>query len=388
MDSKRTSDSNSASPPSAGRLSRLQALLLADPDNHRLARECTDLALACGDYDFVLQRTEKILSTTPDELTARFDRASALIGKRHYADAIAILRDIVAQRPDITAAALNLGLCHYRLAQYTEALAPLEAVYASGDRSAGLLRLLVSTCHHLGLMEKAVTLAKANPQPAMKDAMLAGVYAIAFLDSKVPREASRWAARALAADPDSIDGLTVGATLDAARMLVVHAREKYERVLELSPENGRAWIGLGTLALLERDLPRAQTLLARGAEFMPGHVGSWHVLAWAYLLGGDLEKAEQILEKSVQMDRNFAEAHGGLAAVAALRGDRAAAERGIDVALRLDPKCLSAQFARSVLMSRSGDVDGGKELIRTTVAKLSPADGSLLSRVIEDATRH
>ena len=98
--------------------------------------------------------------------------------------------------------------------------------------------------------------------------------------------------------------------------------------MELAPEIGRAWVGLGTLALLERDLPRAQTLLARGAEFMPGHVGSWHVLAWAYLLGGDLEKAAQILEKSVQMDRNFAEAHGGLAAVAALRGDRTAAERG------------------------------------------------------------
>ena len=379
----------SATPtPSATRLTRLQALLLTDPNNPRLARECTDLALATGDYDFVLQRTKKILAATPDDPTAQFDRASALIGKRKYVDAIAILRDFVARCPDVGPAALNLGLCHYRLTQYTEALAPLEAAYASGDRSAGLLRLLVSTCHHLGLMEKALTLAKANAQPAMKDALLAGVYAIAFLDAKVPREASRWATRALVADPNSIDGLTVGATLDAARMLVVHAREKYERVLELSPENGRAWIGLGTLALLERDLPRAQTLLARGTEYMPGHVGSWHVLAWSYLLGGDLDKAAQILEKSVQMDRNFAEAHGGLAAVAALRGDRAAAERGIDVALRLDPKCLSAQFARSVLMSRSGDVDGGKELIRTTVAKLSPADGSLLSRVIEDATRH
>lgn len=388
MDPKRTSDSNCANSPSADRLGRLQALLRADPSNQRLARECVDLALACGDYDFVLQRTQRVLSGSPQDVSASFDRASALIGKREYTDAIAVLREIVAQHPDIVAASMNLGLCHYRLAQYTEALSPLEAAYASGDRSAGLLRLLVSTCHHLGLMEKAIALAKANPQPAAKDAKLAGVYAIVFLDANLPKEAARWAAKALAADPDSIDGLTVQATLDEARMLVAHAREKYERVLQLAPENGRAWVGLGTLALLERDLPRARSLLARGVELMPRHVGSWQVLAWAHLLAGDLDDAAQILEKSVRIERNFAETHGGLAAVAALRGDREAAERGIEVALRLDPKCLSAQFARSVLLARSGDAAGGKELIRETMSSRSPADGSLLSRIIEEATRH
>jgi tetratricopeptide (TPR) repeat protein len=388
MDPKRMSDSNGTASPSTDRLGRLQALLLADPDNQRLARDCIDLALASGDYDFVLQHTQKILSGSPQDVTASFDRASALIGKRQFAQAIGVLQGIVARHPDISAASMNLGLCHYRLAQYSDALAPLEAVYAGGDRSAGLLRLLVSTCHHLGRMEKAVELVKANPQPATKDAKLAGVYAIAYLDSNLPKEAARWAAKALTLEPDSIDGLTVQATLDAARMLVVHAREKYERVAQLAPENGRAWVGLGTLALLERDFARARSLLVRGTELMPGHVGSWHVLAWAYLLSGDLDHAAQILEKSAQIERNFAETHGGLAAVAALRGDREAAERGIEVALRLDPKCVSAQFARSVLLSRAGNPDGGKQLIRDTMASLSPADGSLLSRVIEDAIRH
>ena len=388
MDPKRTSDSNGANSSSADRLGRLRALLRADPDNQRLARECVDLSLACGDYDFVLEHTQKVLSDTPRELTASFDRASALIGKREYADAIVLLREVAAKQPEISAASMNLGLCHYRLAQYAEALAPLEAAYASGERSAGLLRLLVSTAHHLGLMEKAIALAKANPQLAAKDPKLAGVYAIAYLDANQPKDAARWAAKALAVDPDSIDGLTVQATLDAARMLVVHAREKYERVLQLAPENGRAWVGLGTLALLDRDLPKARSLLARGTELMPGHVGSWHVLAWVYLLDGDLDSAAQILEKSAQTERNFAETHGGLAAIAALRGEREAAERGIETALRLDPKCLSAQFARSVLLSRSGNAAGGHQLIRDTLSNLSPGDGSLLSRIIEDATRH
>jgi hypothetical protein len=85
------------------------------------------------------------------------------------------------------------------------------------------------------------------------------------------------------------------------------------------------------------------------------------------------------------LNRNFAETHGGLASIAALRGDREGAERGIEVGLRLDPACLSAQFARSVLISRAGDPAAGNRLIKQTLAKLSPGDGGLLSRVIEQA---
>ena len=120
---------------------------------------------------------------------------------------------------------------------------------------------------------------------------------------------------------------------------------------------------------------------------MPTHVGSWLVLAWVHLFSRELESAEQVLHKAEQIDRNFSEVQGALAAVAALRGDVQGAQRGIEVALRLDPKCLSAQFARSVLISRSGDPERGRELIRKTVSGLSPGDGSLLSRVLEEAAK-
>jgi len=85
------------------------------------------------------------------------------------------------------------------------------------------------------------------------------------------------------------------------------------------------------------------------------------------------------------LDRNFAETHGGLASVAALRGETAAAERGIKVALGLNSGCLSAQFARSVLMARSGDAAGAAQLIKGKLRALAPNDDSLLSRTIEAA---
>ena len=118
---------------------------------------------------------------------------------------------------------------------------------------------------------------------------------------------------------------------------------------------------------------------------MPGHVGSWHVLAWTHLISGDLGAAQKLFEHSLALNRNFAETHGGLASVAALRGDTAAAERAIKLALGLDPACLSAQFARSILIARAGDTAGASRLIKEKVSTLSPGDGSLLSRTIEEA---
>jgi tetratricopeptide (TPR) repeat protein len=385
MDTSHTTGGNRNDPAALERLRRLQTLLRADPGNEPLARECMERALACGDYDFVLEQADQTLARSPEDLVARFNRATALMGKRDYESAIVVLREIAAGHSELTAAQINLGLCHYCLGQHAQARAPLESAYQAGDRSAQLLHLLVSTYHHLGLLKEAIAVAEANPQAASADAGAAGVYALAYLDAGLPQPAARWAARALKADPDCVDGLIVQATLEAARMHVAHARDSYERVLQLAPENARALIGLGTLALLARDLARARSLLERGVARMPRHVGSWHVLAWARLVSGDLAGAEQALEASAQIDRNFAETHGGLASIAALRGERDKAERGIETALRLDPRCLSAQFARSVLMSRAGDAAGGRQLIRETLSRLSPGDGSLLSRVIEEA---
>jgi tetratricopeptide (TPR) repeat protein len=354
----------------------------ADPGNQRLARDCADLALRCGDYGLALEQLDVLLAASPGDLRARFDRATALIGKRDYPAAIDSLRAIVRENPSLTAARINLGLCHYCRAEYAEARGALDPAYAAGDRSTDLLRLLVSTYHHLGLMSEAVSLADSNTQAASADQAVAGVFALVYLDTNQASKAAKWSQKALAANPNSVDGLTVQATLNAARMLTAHAQEQYERVLQLAPHNGRAWIGIGTLALMRRDLPRARELLARGVELMPQHVGSWHVLAWSHLVSGDLNSADAAFQRALAINRNFAETHGGIASLAALRGDTAAAERGIELALGLDPDCLSAQFARSVLISRAGDPAAGARLVKQTLMKLSPADGSLLSRVI------
>jgi tetratricopeptide (TPR) repeat protein len=373
---------------SLDRFQKLKSLYLLDPGNPRLARDCVDAALRAGAYDFVLERSDRALAAAPADLHALFDRASALIGLREYRAAIDTLRAVLERQPGLVAALLNLGLCHYRLQEYIEARSALDAAYAAGDRSASLLTLLVSTYHHLGEIDDAFELCEANPQPSGADSVLAGIYALVYLDYEEAAKAGEWAARALAGNARSIDGLVVDGTLNIARANLDKAHQQFDTVLEIAPATARAFIGLGTLALLENDLPRARAHLQRGVELMPGHVGSWQVLAWAHLLSNDLDAAESALRSALEVDRNFAETHGGLASIAALRGQREEAQKLIEVALRLDPQCLSAQFARSVLIGLAGKPDEARRLILRTAAGLASGDGSVLSRVIQHAAGH
>lgn len=364
------------------RLGNLRQMLQLDPENATLRRRYVDVAMSLGRSDLAAQEIESCLQRHPGDAQMLFQLASLLIANGDHTAALeklARLREAGVQDPAID---FNAGLCHYCLGEYELARALLEACRQSGMRSAGLLRLLVSSCHHLGRLDEAVRIAGENEAIAANDAALAGVYALLYLDSNDAARAARWAQAALQLDPKSLDGRVTQATLLTARMQTGAARQMLEDVLEDSPSTGRAWIGLGALDLLDRNIEAAKQRLARGLELMPGHVGSWHVLAWAHLMSGALQAAERNFNRALELDRNFAETHGGLASVYALRGDRAPAQRLIETALKLDRDCLSARFARAVLQAPEGRPDQMFEAVQDAVSIVSAPDGSALSRLL------
>lgn len=353
------------------RLRSLEAFLEADPANPQLFKQCAALATELQAFDVLARIAEARLRGQPEDSLAASARAQAWIAAREYQRAADILEQFVRRPAADAALQQDLGLCYFCLGEYERAKPPLESAYRAGPPSSGLLRLLVSTYHHLGCLAEAVAIADANAEPALSDAALSGTYALLYLDTSRPTDAARWATAALALDRECIDALTVEGTLSLASGTPDQARGCFAHVLARAPQTGRAWIGLGTIALLQQDFPRALEHLNRGVQLMPRHVGSWHVLAWTYLLAGDLPNAEEAFQEALALDRNFAETHGGLAAVAALRGDAAAAKRGLETALRLDPACLSAQFTRSVLAGRGGDARQAREIVLIALSRLT-----------------
>lgn len=364
------------------KLGRLQKLLQADPTNVPLRRQCVDLATEAGKFEIIVQLADTMLAARPSDAGALFDKATGLIGQRSYRQALEVLRQVEAPAASDSAVQMNMALCCYCLGDFESAKRYLDACYTGGLRAPGMLRMLVSACHHLGLMDEALSIARENEAAAGTDAALAGVYALLYLDADDVVRASKWAKTALQLNPKSVDGRVTEATLLTARMQTDRARELLEGVVDDAPATGRAWIGLGMLALLGKQIDEAKQHLRRGLELMPGHVGSWHVLGWAQLVSGELNPAESTFQHALELDRNFAETHGALATLAAVRGEIQHANALIEVALRLDRECLAARFAQAVLTGRSGNPALAQSLVLDIVGGLAAKDGSALSKVL------
>ena len=373
-------------------LNTLRNLLREDARNPVLLRHCARLALELSDSAEALEFATAAARLTPNDPEARFHQSSALIGLGRYAEAVSLLTTLRGYAVAQPAIDTNLVLCYYALGDYAAARPVLDALIASGSPSADVVRLTVSTLHHLGDLSSALAVADAHAELGTRDGAVAGVYALVYLDDGQAARAARYARHALAANSASIEGLTVEATLKLVKLETASAEQQFRYALTLMPSNGRAWVGLGTIALLAQDLPRATECLERGVAVMPSHVGSWQVLGWAHLLAGNLDAAERMFAHALEMDRNFAEAHGSMASIHALRGRAAEARKEIQVAERLDPKGLAARFAEAVLLGRAGDPEAGRALILQTASSLAPLLGGRAVRLLAKAgaapTRH
>lgn len=364
------------------RLGRLQQMLQTDPANAVLRQQCVELATQAGKFDVVVRLADAALDAHPADAAALFDKATGLIGQRAYREALEVLQRLQPPAGMDGAVLANMGLCCFCLGDFESAKRHLDQCYAAGTRSPGLLRLLVSSCHHIGALDEAVRIAGENEAAAAGDAALAGVYALLYLDADDAARASKWAKTALRLNPRSVDGRVTEATLLTARLQTDRARQLLEGVIEDAPATGRAWIGLGTLTLLDQRMDVAQQQLRRGLELMPEHVGSWHLLGWAQLVSGETDAAQSTFEHALQMDRNFAETHGALATIAALRGDTKGAQARIDVALRLDAESMAARYAQAVLGGRTGQPGQAQNVVVELVEGLAAKDGSALSKLL------
>jgi len=357
--------------PTATRLERLIPLLGSEPDNLPLHRECVELAMRGKEYARALEIVDARLTRHPADAESLYARSNALIGLGRHAEAIEILKVLEQQGVARIAVLQNLATCHYLLGQFENAHAYAEQLLAAGERSAGLLHSAISSLHHLGRADEAVALADANAEVVASNGLLAGACALLYSDVEQTGKAAKFAAIALAQNPNSVEGLTVQATLAAANLDTEQAVHQYQRVTQLAPQNGRAWLGLGMLAMLGQDFSNAKVLLAHATELMPSHVGSWHARGWAHLFSGDTAGAEQFFAHALELDRNFGESHGAMAAMLAMKGDRQGAEREIEIAERLDRSGMTSHFARAILTSHDHGPEASRAYIRDSVRALA-----------------
>lgn len=365
------------------KLNKRLGWLRHDPDNAGLYRECANLALALKQFDALLEIATQALARNPTDTALLFDRANAEIGRRDYRAALATLAGIEPGSDEQRSAiASNQAVCHYCLNEFEQALPLLLEEYRRGQRTPDWLFMLVRSGHHVGQLDEIAIIAKENAEAGTRHALLAGAYALMFLDAGDAGAAARWSATALRLDPASIDGAITEGTLAVMRLQVDRAHRHFTAVLEAAPEAGRAWLGLGTLAMLQQDLKQAIELFQRALQYMPTYVGGWHMLGWAQLMQQDLEASRQSLNRALTLDRNFAETHGALAALDAIKGDAASARQRLAIAQRLDPNSLSTRFAAALLEDPTLNNAQSQHIIQQTLGKLAAEDGSALRKLL------
>jgi tetratricopeptide (TPR) repeat protein len=368
-------------------MENLSRLLKFDPSNRLLRQNCIQAAIQARDYQAVITLADEVLVSTPDDVEMAFAKSNGLIGLNDFTGAGEVLRRIQALDPLNPAIGQNLGLCLYASNDYAGAREQLEAVYAAGIRTVDVVRLLVSSLHHVGHMDRALEVADENRELARTDGALSGVYSLLYTDASRVADAKKFSIYALRSNPENIDALTTDATLRVASGDVDEAKEVFEKVLARNPNVGRAHLGVGSIALLKRDFAKAKADLIRALECMPGHIGTWHALGWAYLVTGELDEAERAFDRAMDIDRNFAETHGALASIAAMKGNRLKAEELARVALRLDPESLAARFAQSVLATSAGNPQESQRIIATALMQLISSDKEGVTKMMMAAGR-
>lgn len=95
----------------------------------------------------------------------------------------------------------------------------------------------------------------------------------------------------------------------------------YQHCLLNDPENGAAYINLGSIALVFLDLAVAEKLTLRGLEFTPDDAVGRFNLGTIYLHQGKLEQAESQYHRALELDPDSEQARFNLSTLQLLKGD-------------------------------------------------------------------
>ncbi|MGH8108423.1 MAG: tetratricopeptide repeat protein [Arenimonas sp.] len=338
------------------RIDRLKSYLAADPANAMLICDLVDAYFAAAQYQEADQLLSSLGAGLIDEPGVAFRRARISLILGRYEDSISALQALIDQGHENVALWHDLAFSYLCLKNTSSATwAISEAVKRFGDNAelsivAGRIALMdgdFETAH--AQLVKALSLA-----PEHATAM--GLQALVYLDSDKQDIAFDVAKNCLSLYPDQHEALLVIGTVSLWRQDLSTASECFTRVLERHPNSGRARTGYGQVKMMQNKLLEAREQLRMAVIAIPEHIGTWHALAWTQLLLGDVDAAEASYQSGYDLDRNFADSHGGLALIHALKGRTEEADQAIKRALRLNPACVTAHYARTLLLSDAGQI--------------------------------
>jgi arylsulfatase A-like enzyme/Tfp pilus assembly protein PilF len=229
------------------------------------------------------------------------------------ARALQLARDLVAERPNMTAGREILAFMLQQNDRVTEAIQQLEIIVkdanANDDNRVQLALLYSQT----GRPRDAIAL--LGPRASGKDPDILNAYGVALSDD--------------------------GRGDDAAR--------QFQRVLSLDPNNAPAYQNLGILALRRNDGQSAMTHLTRALELNPRLPLALNTLGVLFARGNDMPRAVEAWKRAVTIDPRQYDALYNIGFVEGRAGHREEARRALERFIATAPP---SQYAADLTNAR------------------------------------
>jgi len=364
------------------RLLRLQKFLEADHQNQKIRSDIFDLALSTGSWNIAQEQLDYIGSNKSYDFSWTHRLALLHIARQEWQDATTTLQSLISQGENDPILFYNLAYVEFAQGNYSIAQTQLEPLLSQNPSNlSDALALLLQCLHQQGLINEAMTLFTTY-ENRIHSPHAFGIASLIAIDSNNLSIAKKWAKQALETDPGQREATVAMGSIALSERDVQTAFSLLEKARIQHPHDGRTLSTLGMAYLLALDLTQASEAFGQALKFMPNHIGTWHGLGWCEMMRKNLSAAYNAFEQALQLDRNFAESHGGLAVVLALQGDKEKAILSIDRALGLDSKCLSARYAQALLSGEAGNTKSFMALAQRILGSHRTSTGVSLADIV------
>jgi Flp pilus assembly protein TadD len=128
----------------------------------------------------------------------------------------------------------------------------------------------------------------------------------------------------------------------------------FRKAVQLNPQLGAAWRGLGVALGKQNQWSEAAKAQRKATELLSEYAPGWVLRGWAEHRSGNHRAGAMYLEKAVLLDKNNLEAHNALGVVYLFLEDPKRAEVSTRKVLDLDPKNGTAYFNLGLSLDRQG----------------------------------
>jgi len=270
-------------------------------------------ALAAGDLATAEALFGRYLKSHPHSAEALSNLAAVHARREQFPEAVALYERALGANPKLTPVHFNIAVAYIRTADYASAATHLRAFLKAYPGEARAHQLLGICLVETGEFEKAIRELEVSLKQDSRDPSVR--FSLAYAHARAGNtERAEEILKGLRLAPAQT--LLIEAELERRRERYPEAREKFEQVVRLDPQNAAALAAIGRLNLLDNNEAEAVRYLERALAANPRDAESTYQLGVLYDRAGQTFKGIDFLKRALTLRAAYPDPHYHLGRIA------------------------------------------------------------------------